>query len=225
MPQTCHPLPPSIAEEMLQTAARAMCDQPSETDAQRDARTRQMVHLTRGMQPRDGLEYMLAILAAGHFNLILHSMREVFQDQPDANHARAKSTIVALDRHLLGFVRELRVSRKRPSADPAEEARPKEASQPPSPTSSPQSHRRIVDRPLPVPMTNQTGKAAGAFAASAATPMPLPPVAPSQPTMNILRHPQPGPADQYLAEFERELAAAAEKLETAHAREKELATA
>ena len=116
MTATCHPLPPSVAEELLQVTARAICDRPGETVAQRDSRTRQMVHLALAMQPRDGLEYMLSLLAVGHFNLILDSMQEVFLSQTDAMKSKTKSTIVALDRALLGLVKELRLSRTRPAA-------------------------------------------------------------------------------------------------------------
>jgi hypothetical protein len=228
MTATCHPLPPFVAHEMLQTAARAMCDRPGENAAQRESRTNHMVQMALAMEPRDGLEHMLSILAVGHFNLILDSMRDVFQGQQDAMNARAKSIIVALDRSLLGFVRELRVSRKRPSAGPAVEglvAAPVTA-QPPitNPGSSP--------APPGLP-TGLTGKGAAAFIApvrtaplaapASAKPPPLPPVAPSRPPTNILRHPQTGPADQFLAEFEEALAveAARKKSDAAHAREKD----
>jgi hypothetical protein len=73
-----------------------------------------MVYSTVGMQPRDGLEYMLATLVFGHFNLILDSMREVFQGQMDSMKAKTKTTIVALDRSMLALVKELRTTRQRP---------------------------------------------------------------------------------------------------------------
>jgi len=116
MIQTCEPLPQSVAEEMLQVVARAICDRPGESPLQRDSRTRQMVHSTLGMRPRDGLEYMLSTLVVGHYNLLLHSMHEVFQGQADTMSARPKSTIVALGRAMIGMVKELRTERKRPLA-------------------------------------------------------------------------------------------------------------
>ena len=59
----CQPLPRSVAEEMLQVVARALCDRAGDSPEQREGRTRQMVSSTLGMAPRDGLEFMLATLA------------------------------------------------------------------------------------------------------------------------------------------------------------------
>jgi hypothetical protein len=123
MTASCQPLPQSVAEEMLQVVARAICDRPGESPAQRDSRTGQMVHATMGMQPRDGLEYMLSTMLFGHYQLILHSMRELFHGQTESMNARTKSTIVALDRAVLGILKELRIQRKRPLAGLAEIAR------------------------------------------------------------------------------------------------------
>jgi hypothetical protein len=109
----CQRLPKSVAEEMLQVVARAICDRPGDNPAQRDSRTRQMVYSTMGFDPRDGLEYMLTTMTVGHFNLILDSMFDVFQGQMDTMKARTKSTIVALDRSMLAFVKEMRFSRLR----------------------------------------------------------------------------------------------------------------
>jgi hypothetical protein len=117
MTAACEPLPKSVAEEMLQVVAQSICDRPGESAAQRDSRTRQMVHSTMGMQPRDGLEYMLSTMLVGHFHLILHSMREVFRGQTDSQSARTKSTIVALDRAMIGMIKEFRVQRTRPLAN------------------------------------------------------------------------------------------------------------
>jgi hypothetical protein len=125
MTATCHQLPPSVVQELLQVAARAICDRPGESAAQRDSRTSQMVHMVLSMQPRDGLEYILSILAVGHFNLILHSMRDAFQSPPETQNSPAQSTVVALDRALQGCAKELRLSRKRPSTDQTAERRPK----------------------------------------------------------------------------------------------------
>ena len=115
MTDFCHPLPRQLAEEMLQIAARAICDRPGESPPQRASRTRQLVHSILGLTPRDGLEFMLSTLVVGHFNLILDSMREVFAGgQTEAMKARTKSTIVALDRAFIGMVKELGTERKRP---------------------------------------------------------------------------------------------------------------
>jgi hypothetical protein len=136
MTATCQPIPQSVAQEMLQVVARAVCDRPGETDAQRESRTRQMVHATLGCEPRDGLEYMLSTLVFAHFNLILDSMRDVFQGQMDSVKQRTKTNIVALDRSMLGLLKELRAERKRPLTRTADDAPPEAiaAQTPPGPT-------------------------------------------------------------------------------------------
>ena len=114
--QLCHPLPKTIIDEFLQVAARAICDRPADSPAQRESRTRQMVYSTMGFEPRDGLEYMLSVMLVGHFNLLLDSMRDVFQGQMDQIKSRSKTTIVALDRALLAYAKELRICAGRPLA-------------------------------------------------------------------------------------------------------------
>ena len=113
----CHSLPLDSAAELLQLAARAICVRPGETASQGGARTRQLTHTAMGFEPRDGLEYILAVLVFGHFNLILDSMSAAFQGETEAVKTRAKSGIVALDRAMLATLRELRLQRKRPVAE------------------------------------------------------------------------------------------------------------
>src|SRR5258708_38288997 len=122
MSSPCQPCPQPVAEEMLQVVARAICNRPGDSSTQRDSRPRQMVHSVLGFEPRDGLEYMLSTIAFGHFQLILDSMRDVFQVQTDALKARTKTTIVALDRAMLEMVKGLRMAGRRPMARSAEEA-------------------------------------------------------------------------------------------------------
>jgi hypothetical protein len=110
----CQPLPKNIADGMLQLVAHAICDRPGENPAQCQSRTNQMVHSALGFAPRDGLELMLASIVIGHFNLILDSARDVFQGQTDQLKARTKTTIVALDRAMLGMLKELRKEGRRP---------------------------------------------------------------------------------------------------------------
>jgi len=112
----CQPLPGNLVDEMLQLVARAICDRPGENAAQRCSRTNQMVHSTMGFAPKDGLEVMLASVVIGHFNLILDSMRDVFQGQAEPVKAKTKTTIVALDRAMLEMIKGLREERRRPSA-------------------------------------------------------------------------------------------------------------
>lgn len=112
----CQPLPKSVAEGMLQTATRALCDRPADSAEQRDSLTRQLIYSTLGFEPRDGLEYMIASLVFGHYHAILDSMRDVFQGQMDSVKAKTKSGIVGLDRMMLSYVREMRMVRRRPLA-------------------------------------------------------------------------------------------------------------
>src|ERR1700722_13992736 len=121
MTTLCHPLPRDLGEEMLQVSARAMCDRPGDNAAQRDSRTRQMVHTTLGFEPRDGIEFMIATVAVGHYHLILDSVHDVFHGQDDSLKAKTKTTIVSLDRAMLEMIRELRIERRRPLARPVEE--------------------------------------------------------------------------------------------------------
>ena len=116
MNATCQPLPPSVAQEMLQLVARNICDIPGDNAAQRDSRTRQMVYTTLGFEPRDGLEYMLASLSFGHFHLILDSMRDALRGQMDEIKGRTKTTMVSMDRAMLGMLKEMRVAQRRPLA-------------------------------------------------------------------------------------------------------------
>jgi hypothetical protein len=122
MHTTCQPLPRSVAEGILQGATRAICDRPGDTAEQRESLTRQMIHCTMGFEPRDGLEYMIATTVFGHYQLILDSMRDALRGQMDSVKANTKTTMVALDRAMLSFNREMRVLRQRPLAPWAEEA-------------------------------------------------------------------------------------------------------
>jgi hypothetical protein len=112
----CQPLPSQVAEELLQVVTRAVCDRPADSAQQRESRTRQMIHSVLGFEPRDGLEYMLATIAYGHFQLILDSMRDAFQGQSEVMKAKNKTTIVALDRMMLQMIKELGLVRRRPMA-------------------------------------------------------------------------------------------------------------
>ena len=104
----CQLLPRTVSQDMLQVAAKAICDHPADQPFLRESRTRQMVYSVMGFEPRDGHEYMLATMIVGHYQLILHSMRQVFQGQMDSMMARTKSGIVSLDRAMLAFGRDMR---------------------------------------------------------------------------------------------------------------------
>jgi hypothetical protein len=59
------------------------------------------------------VESMLAAMVIMHVELIQDSARDALGDQTGALKARTKSSIVALDRMLLGFLKELRIAQKR----------------------------------------------------------------------------------------------------------------
>ena len=50
MTSLCHPIPADTAQYFLALAARALCDRPDETPAQRASRTRKMVHTALGFE-------------------------------------------------------------------------------------------------------------------------------------------------------------------------------
>jgi hypothetical protein len=149
MTTVCHLFPRSLAEELLQIVARAICDRPGENAPQRESRTHQMVQSTMGFEPRDGLEYMLATLAVGHFHLLLDSMHDAFQGQVDQLKAKTKTTIVALDRVMLEMIRELRMVRRRPTARSAEDTQYGAADQYGAAAAAPSP------RPMPAPPNNE----------------------------------------------------------------------
>lgn len=66
-------------------------------------------------QPRDEVETMLAGLAVAHVRLIHKSMNEILAAPPGLDQSRGKAQLVALDRVLFGYLRELRTARKRPA--------------------------------------------------------------------------------------------------------------
>ena len=65
--------------------------------------------------PRDALETMLAHLALAHVRLIVQSANDILAGPSGGAPPKAASQLVALDRVLLGYLRELRIARKRPA--------------------------------------------------------------------------------------------------------------
>lgn len=106
--------PRTAAETMVQSFADALCERPDESAAHRAARSREVVHSVLAFQPRDVLEIMLAGMAVTHAHLIQDSARDALLGQEDVLKARTKSTVVALDRGMIGFLRELRLAQTRP---------------------------------------------------------------------------------------------------------------
>jgi hypothetical protein len=106
---------------MLQVASRALCDRPGDSPEQRDALTRQLVHATFGLEPRDGLEYMMATMVFGHYHMILDATRAALCGRIGQAKIATRGRIVGLDRAMLGYIREMRLVRRRPRAAWAED--------------------------------------------------------------------------------------------------------
>jgi hypothetical protein len=106
--------PPILPRTLIQGIVEAICDRPGDTPEQRDERSRDVVEAVQGFGPRDPVEAMLAGLAVLHAHLIQDSARDLLREQDNRVRSRTKSAIAALDRGMLGFLRELRVARKRP---------------------------------------------------------------------------------------------------------------
>jgi hypothetical protein len=102
-----------VAQSMLRSIAETICDRPEDTEAQRDARSRDVIHTVLGFQPRDPVEIMLAGMVVTHVHLVQDSARDVLRGQEELLKARTKSTIVALDRGMIGCLKELRMARTR----------------------------------------------------------------------------------------------------------------
>jgi hypothetical protein len=231
----CQPLPQSVGQEMLQVAARAICDRPGDKPFLRESRTRQMVYSVLGFEPRDGQEYMLATMIVGHYQLILDSMRQVFQGQMDSMIARTKSGIVSLDRAMLAFERDMRMAQRRPVARGAENASapgPVEVDEwvadwagvPPAAAARPEADPPRTTAVTPAQVPAETGQpATSPSAAASRTPIdPAPrPVAPGAAVMNRSGHSPPNEVDdetaRHIAEFEAALATLSETLEEARA--------
>src|ERR1700722_5710169 len=109
-----HQLPQPLPRTMLLDIVETICDRPGDTREQRDARSLEVIGAVRGMAPRDPVELMLARMAVLHAYLIQDSARDLVREQDDRLRSKMKSTITGLDRAMLGFLRELRIARKRP---------------------------------------------------------------------------------------------------------------
>jgi len=157
MTQTCEPIPDRIAQDILLGLVDAICDRPGETPARRDNRSTEVVHSVLAFQPRDAVEMMFAGMVVTHYHLITHTAHEVFAVRRDDPRGPSNSGIVALDRALVGFVKELRTAQIRPvegaiaAVEPA--TRPASAvavqSQPAPPVRHPEPEAKPSLPPLP----------------------------------------------------------------------------
>lgn len=156
----------NISPTMLQGIVASICDRPGDTDAQREARSRDVVDAVQGFEPRDPVELMLAGMAVIHAHLIQDSVHDLVREQDGRLRARGKSTIVALDRAMVGFLREFRIARKRscspgdagehrtedtPASDAGQVATPAKAGATAAKPNAPSAIRPSVRTPEPTP--------------------------------------------------------------------------
>jgi hypothetical protein len=128
MPQPQQQTFAMVSQTMLQGIVETICDRPGDTVAQRDARSREVVGSVQSFAPRDPVELMLAGMVVMHAHLIHDSVRDLLRGRDDQLNARTKSAIVALDRGMIGFLRQLRIAQKRPlEANDGSEVRPEAA--------------------------------------------------------------------------------------------------
>jgi hypothetical protein len=106
--------PRASPRSLLLGIVEAICDRPGVTPEQREETFRDVVEAVEAHAPRDPVEVMLAGMAVLHAHLILNSARDLLREQDDRLRSKTKSAIAALDRGMLGFLRELRIARKRP---------------------------------------------------------------------------------------------------------------
>jgi hypothetical protein len=146
-----------MSPTMLQDVVEAICDRPGDTADQRDARSRDVIASVQGFAPRDPVELMLVGMVVMHAWLIQHTARDLAGERDERSRARTKSSIVALDRGMLGFLREFRTARKRRlGPDGAEGSRQNESAAPSTAeiiVSAEASLEVMNSNPMPEPMT------------------------------------------------------------------------
>lgn len=126
MSATCHPIPNNIAQDMVRGVADALCDRPAETPEHREALRRGVVCSVLSFQPRDPVEIMLAGMAVTNFQLILDSAHDALRGQLADLKGKTKSGVVALNRSVVGLMKEIRTAQTRAMEQGAEEARSEE---------------------------------------------------------------------------------------------------
>src|ERR1035438_3543028 len=114
MSATCNPMPPTVAQDMVQGLVDALCDRPSETPARREALRRGVVYSMMSFQPRDPMEIMLAGMTITNFHLMLDSAHDALRGQLPELKGKTKSGVVALNRSVVGLLKEMRAAQARP---------------------------------------------------------------------------------------------------------------
>ncbi len=123
MTASAHETPPA----MVLSIAEAICDRPGDTAARREARLREIVRTVMAFGPNNPVEIMLAGMAVTHAYLLQDTASSAVREPDETIKGRAKSTVVALSRAMVGVLKELRLFQKRTAdraARPAGERQP-----------------------------------------------------------------------------------------------------
>jgi hypothetical protein len=104
---------PIVLPVLLENIADAICNRPAESAAQRVSRRREIAELAQGFLPNDAVEMMLVSMVIAHAHLLEDATCDVFRGRDDRVKAQTKSQIVALDRGMLGYLKELRTLQDR----------------------------------------------------------------------------------------------------------------
>jgi hypothetical protein len=130
MTAICCPAPQAVAQDMLHGIVHAICDRPWEVAARREALAREVVHSVMSFAPRDPVEIMFAGLTVAHYHLILDSTHDALRAQLPDQKMRTRSGVVALDRTMVGHMKEIRAAQTRPEEEAIAEAQAKEVGEP-----------------------------------------------------------------------------------------------
>ena len=111
-------------QDLLRLIVEAISGRAGATQAQKQAAVQGLVQAIMAYLPRDPVETMLAGMIAGHLQLSLDATQDLLGCQDIRIKIRIRAQILALDRQMLGFMKELRAAQKRqaaPEAPPVED--------------------------------------------------------------------------------------------------------
>ncbi len=169
----------TVAHDMLLGLVQAIGDRPEDTAAQRESRSREVVHAVMAFEPRDPVEILFASLAVTHFHLILDSTRDALRGQAGMLKLRTKTGIVSLGRGLHGFLKEFRAARARPmqvedtlcDTPPPPAAKPSTPNPPAAAPVERGNKTMAADRPAMLPPLTRTAASIGAMLAMTSPPL------------------------------------------------------
>ena len=105
-----------MTHDLLRLIADAIGSRANATPAQKQAAMQGLIQAIVAYVPRDPVETMLAGMIAGHLQLSLDATRDLLGCEDIRLKIRIRAQILALDRQMLGFMRELRAAQKRQPA-------------------------------------------------------------------------------------------------------------